>query len=73
MTATVTKDSDLHAISVATFRRIVGGNPRLSFRVLEILASEVRSARLLLSTALSSVTSKHCVRTHGLDRDHPLD
>jgi len=56
MTATVTKNSELHAISVVTFRQIVGGNPRLSFRVLEILASEVRSARLLLSTALSSVT-----------------
>lgn len=55
MTATVTKYSLLHAISMGMFREIVGRNPRLSFRVLEILAAEVRSARLLVATALSSV------------------
>ncbi|WP_109489511.1 cyclic nucleotide-binding domain-containing protein [Occallatibacter savannae] len=55
MTATVTKCSELNAISVAAFREIIGNNPRLSFRVLEILAAEVRSARLVLATALSSV------------------
>jgi hypothetical protein len=53
----VTKNSDLHAISVSTFREIVGSNPRLSFRVLEILAGEVRSARHLASTALSTIAS----------------
>ena len=58
MTATVTKNSDLHAISIHTFREIVGSNPRLLFRVLEILAAEVRSTRLLVSTALSSVTGR---------------
>jgi CRP-like cAMP-binding protein len=56
MTATVTKNSDLHAISIHIFREIVGSNPRLSFRVSEMLAAEVRSTRLLVSTALSSVT-----------------
>lgn len=56
MTATVTKPSDLHAVSVGIFRDIVGSNARLSFRVLEILAAEVRSARLLVSTAMSSTT-----------------
>jgi CRP-like cAMP-binding protein len=55
MTATVARNSELYAISVAIFRELVGRNPRLSFRVLEILAAEVRSARLLISTALSSV------------------
>ena len=58
MTAMVVKNSDLHAISISTFREIVGNNPRLSFRVLEMLAAEVRSARLLVSTALSSVTGR---------------
>jgi CRP-like cAMP-binding protein len=58
MTATVTKNSDVHAITVSTFREIVGSNPRLSFRVLEILAGEVRSARHLASTALSTVASQ---------------
>jgi len=48
MTATVTKNSDLHAISISTFREIVGSNPSLSFRVLEVLAADVSSARLLL-------------------------
>jgi CRP-like cAMP-binding protein len=55
MSATVTKDADLHAISNMVFREIVGQNPRLSFKVLQILAAEVRSARLLISAALSSV------------------
>ena len=55
MTATVTRNSEMYAISVSTFRELVGRNPRLSFRVLEILAAEVRSARLLIATALSSV------------------
>ena len=55
MTATVARQSTLHSIPLAIFREIVGRNPRLSFRVLEILAAEVRSARLLISTALSSV------------------
>lgn len=55
MTATVRKYSELYSISVFTFREIVGKNPRLSFRVLEILAAEVRSARLQISTALSTV------------------
>lgn len=55
MTATVTKPSTLHSISLAIFREIVGRNPRLSFRVLEILAAEVRSARMQISNALSSV------------------
>ena len=57
MTATVTRYSELHAISIWTFREIVGTNPRLSLRVLEILAAEVRSARLLVTTALSSIAS----------------
>ena len=48
MTATVTKNSDLHAISISTFREIVGSNPSLPFRVLEVLAADVSSARLLL-------------------------
>ena len=56
MTATVTKNSELYAISVASFRMIVGGNPRLSYRVLELLASQVRSTRLLLCTPLPSAT-----------------
>jgi CRP-like cAMP-binding protein len=67
MTAVVTKNSDLHAISISMFREIVGSNPRLSFRVLEILAAEVRSARLLVSTALSSVT-RHS-RTAGAENE----
>lgn len=46
MTATVTKNSDLYAISAETFREIVENNPRLSDRVLQVLASEVRSAHL---------------------------
>lgn len=66
MTATVTRYAELHAISIRTFREIVGTNPRLSLRVLEILAAEVRSARLLLSTALSSVTPRTSLPdTHG--------
>jgi CRP/FNR family cyclic AMP-dependent transcriptional regulator len=56
MTAIATRQSELHAITVGIFRDIVGSNPRLSFRVLGILASEVRSARLLVSNALSSTT-----------------
>jgi CRP-like cAMP-binding protein len=56
MTATVTRYSQLHAISMQTFRELVGMNPRLSMRVSEILAAEVRSARLQLAAALSSVT-----------------
>jgi len=52
MTATVTKVSDLHAISISAFREIVDSNPRLSFRVLEILAAEVSSARMLVSSAV---------------------
>lgn len=59
MTATATRDSGLHAISIPIFREIVGRNPRLSFRVLEVLAAEVRSARLLASAALSSVVRHH--------------
>jgi CRP-like cAMP-binding protein len=55
VTATVARNSELYAISISTFRELVGRNPRLSFRVLEILAAEVRSARLLIATALSSV------------------
>jgi CRP-like cAMP-binding protein len=63
MTATVTRHSELYAISVGTFRELVGRNPRLSFRVLEILAAEVRSARLLMSTALSSVALPQVEKT----------
>lgn len=55
MTATTTKYSELHSISVTDFREIIGSNVRLSSRVLEILAAEVRSARIMLSTALASV------------------
>jgi CRP-like cAMP-binding protein len=55
VTATVARNSELYAISISTFRELVGRNPRLSFRVLEILAAEVRSARFLIATALSSV------------------
>lgn len=57
MSATVRKSSELYSISLWTFREIVGNNPRLSFRVLEILAAEVRSARLRISNALSTVRS----------------
>ena len=48
MTATVTKNSDLYAISAETFHEIVENNPRLSSRVLQVLASEVRSHLLQL-------------------------
>ena len=65
MTATAAKNSLLHAISISAFREIVGSNPRLSLRVLEILAADVRSARLLVSTALSSVTE----RSRSLDAE----
>jgi CRP-like cAMP-binding protein len=58
MTATATRDSELHAISAVAFREIIGSNPRLSFRVLEILAAEVGSARLLLSTVLSGLADR---------------
>ena len=53
MTATVMKHSEIYSISLSTFREIVGKNPRLSFRVLEILAAEVKSARLQVSRSLS--------------------
>lgn len=55
MTAIAARQASLHAISLTAFRQIIGNNPRLSFRVLQILAAEVRSARVLVSTALSSV------------------
>lgn len=58
MTATVTKNSDLHAVSSGIFREIIGSNPRLSLKVLQILAAEVRSARLLISTAGPSTVSR---------------
>ena len=58
MTATVRRYSELYSIPVWTFREIVGKNPRLSFRVLEILAAEVRSARLQVSHALSTVRGR---------------
>lgn len=58
MTATVRKYSELYFISLGTFREIVGKNPRLSFRVLEILAAEVRSARLQVATALSMIPGR---------------
>lgn len=45
MTATVTKQATLRSISVTAFREITGSNPRLSFRVLEILASEVANGQ----------------------------
>jgi hypothetical protein len=54
ITRTATKRSELHAISVGVFRDIVRSNPRLSFRVLGILAGEVRSARLLSARASKS-------------------
>ena len=57
MTATVTEQSTLHSISLVAFREIVGPNPGVSLRVLEILAAKVRSTRILLSNALSSVTA----------------
>ena len=57
MTATVRKYSELYSISLLTFREIVGKNPRLSFRVLEILAAEVKSARIQVSNALSTVSA----------------
>lgn len=55
MSASVRRYSELYSISLTTFREIVGRNPRLSSRVLEILAAEVRSARLQVSRALSTV------------------
>jgi CRP-like cAMP-binding protein len=55
MSASVRRYSELYSISLTTFREIVGKNPRLSSRVLEILAAEVRSARLQVSRALSTV------------------
>lgn len=55
MTATVRKYSELYSISLWTFREIVGKNPRLSFRVLEILAAEVKSARVQVANALTIV------------------
>jgi CRP-like cAMP-binding protein len=55
MTATVRKYSEMYSISLWTFRELVGKNPRLSFRVQEILAAEARSARLQVSNALSMV------------------
>ena len=58
MTATVTKNSDLHAVSSGIFREIIGSNPHLSLKVLQILAAEVRSARLLISTAGPSTVSR---------------
>jgi CRP-like cAMP-binding protein len=58
MTASVKKYSELYSISIATFREIVGNNPRLSSRVLEILAAEVRSARLQFANALHTVRGR---------------
>ena len=55
MSATVRRYSEIYSISLGTFREIVGKNPRLSFRVQEILAAEVKSARLQVSNALSTV------------------
>jgi len=57
MTAKVTKNSDLHVISFETFREIVGCNPCLALRVIQVLASEGKSARVLASSTLSSVAS----------------
>jgi CRP-like cAMP-binding protein len=80
MTATVTKNSDLHAISIETFRGIVENNPRLSSRVLQVLASELRSARFLYidhAVEYHQLRSARCCLTansqqneaeHGLDR-----
>ena len=56
MTATASGGAKIHAVSIATFREIIGSNPRLSFRTLEILAREVRSARSLIATALVGVS-----------------
>ncbi|MBS1803270.1 MAG: cyclic nucleotide-binding domain-containing protein [Acidobacteria bacterium] len=58
MTATVRRNAELYSISLWTFREIVGTNPRLSFRVLEILAAEVRSTRLQISNALSMIPGR---------------
>ena len=58
MIASVRKYSEVYSISMGTFREIVGNNPRLSFRVLEILAAEVRSARLQVTNALYTVRSR---------------
>jgi len=61
MTASVRKYSELYSISIGIFREIVGNNPRLSFRVLEILAAEVKSARVQVSNALSTVRGRAVV------------
>lgn len=58
MTATVTKNSDLYSISTRIFREIIGSSPRLSSKVLQVLAAEVRSARLLMCPALFSRKSE---------------
>jgi len=55
MTATVRKCAELYSISLGTFREIVGKNPRLAFRVLEILEAEVKSARVQVANALTTV------------------
>lgn len=55
MTATVTKRSLLHTISLPTFREIVGSNPSVSFRVRKSLASSVCLVPILAFKAGSSV------------------
>lgn len=55
MTATVTRYSELHAISIWTYREIVGTNPRLSSRIEEMLSPEIRPARCPAFRALSIV------------------
>jgi CRP-like cAMP-binding protein len=55
MTATVRKCAELYSISLGTFGEIVGKNPRLAFRVLEILEAEVKSARVQVANALTTV------------------
>lgn len=59
MSAMVTRNSTFHVISLASFRQIVGSNPRLSFRALEILAAEVTAARWLICRALSRKRPVH--------------
>ena len=59
MTATACKGAELCEITLEYFRTVIGRDPALSFRVLQILATEVHSARRLLGTMLSSAANSN--------------
>jgi CRP-like cAMP-binding protein len=48
LTATARKGAELKFVSHADFLIVMGGDPQLSFKVLQVLAAEVRSARQAL-------------------------